>query len=63
MPSHAFKVGQKVLLSGSSLMRGAAGTYKIVALLPEERGDWQYRVQSTDGNQQRVVWQSQLAPA
>jgi hypothetical protein len=39
-----------------------AGVYKVVALMPEERGDQQYRVQSTAGAQQRVVWESQLSP-
>ncbi|MGQ7791807.1 hypothetical protein ACUN0C_05285 [Faunimonas sp. B44] len=63
MNRHAFKVGQSVRLSGSAAMRGAAGTYKILALMPEERGDWQYRVQATDSPQQRVVWESQLSPA
>lgn len=61
MRRHAFKVGQSVCLSGSSVMRGNAGTYRILALMPEERGDWQYRVQSTAGPQQRVVWESQIS--
>ena len=44
--SHKFKVGQSVRLSAPEINRGVAGIYKVVALLPEERGDCQYRVQS-----------------
>jgi hypothetical protein len=61
MPDHKFKVGQRVRLSAAAIDRGVAGIYKVVALLPEERGDRQYRVQSTAGTQQRVVWESQLS--
>jgi len=57
---HKFKVGQSVHLSASGVNRHAAGIYKVVAHLPEERGDRQYRVQNTVGTQQRVVWESQL---
>lgn len=62
MPSHKFKVGQSVRLSGSAVNRGIAGVYKVVALLPEERGDHQYRIQSPGGSQQRIAWESQLSP-
>ena len=61
MPGHRFKVGQSVRLSAPTVNRGVAGIYKVVALLPEERGDWQYRIQSTGGSQQRIAWQSQLS--
>lgn len=57
---HKFKVGQRVRLSASGLNRHVAGTYKVLAQLPEERGDRQYRVGNTEGTQQRVVWESQL---
>jgi len=61
MPSHKFKVGQSVRLSSAAINRGVAGIYKVVALLPEERGDWRYRVQSSGGSQQRVVLENQLS--
>lgn len=57
---HKFKVGQSVHLSASGFNRHASGIYKVVAHLPEERGDAQYRIQNTVGTQQRVVWESQL---
>mgnify|MGYP003581120816 CR=1 FL=1 len=57
---HKFKIGQRVHLSASGLNRHVAGIYKIVAQLPEERGDRQYRVENSTGTQQRVVWESHL---
>jgi hypothetical protein len=62
MQGHKYKIGQTVWLSASGANREAAGDYRIVALLPEERGDRQYRIQSSSGPQQRVAWQSQLSP-
>jgi hypothetical protein len=59
--SHMFKVGQTVRLSAAAINRNVAGLYRIVALMPEERGDRQYRVQSSANSQQRVVWESQLS--
>lgn len=60
MSVHKFKVGQRVHLSASGLTRHIAGIYKVLALLPEERGDRQYKVENSAGTQQRVVWESQL---
>ena len=61
MPGHRFKVGQRVRLSAAAIDRHVAGIYKVVAQLPEERGDRQYRVENSAGTQQRVVWESQLS--
>ena len=58
--SHKYKIGQRVHLSASGLNRHVAGIYKVVAQLPEERGDRQYRVENGAGTQQRVVWESHL---
>jgi hypothetical protein len=35
-----------------------SGIYKVMGQLPEERGEHQYRVQSTSSPQQRVVIES-----
>jgi hypothetical protein len=61
MSTHRFKIGQRVRLSASASDRAAAGIYKVVSLLPESRGEWQYRLQSAASAQQRVAWESQLA--
>ncbi len=58
---HKYKVGQRVLFSAANIERGAAGYYKIVAHLPEENGDQQYRIQSADGPRERVAKESQLS--
>jgi hypothetical protein len=57
---HKFKVGQRVRLSAAAIDRGSSGIYKVMAQLPEERGEHQYRVQSTTSPQQRVVIESRL---
>lgn len=59
---HRFKIGQSVRFAGSAgLERGAGGPYKVVAHLPEEYGDWQYRIQSNDRVRERVAKESQLS--
>jgi hypothetical protein len=58
---HKFKVGQRVLFSAANIERGAAGIYKVVAHLPEEQGDRQYRIQSAAGPRERVAKESQLS--
>lgn len=60
MSGHAYKVGQSVSVGARHLTQGYAGTYKIMALMPEERGDHQYRVQSTSNRQQRVIRESEI---
>jgi hypothetical protein len=50
-----------VLFSAANIERGAAGIYKVVAHLPEEQGDRQYRIQSAAGPRERVAKESQLS--
>jgi hypothetical protein len=59
--THKYEVGQRVLFSAANIERGAAGYYKIVAQLPAENGDRQYRIQSTEGPRERVARESQLS--
>jgi hypothetical protein len=59
--THKFKVGQRVLFSAANIERGAAGVYKVVAQLPDDHGDQQYRIQSADGPRERVAKESQLS--
>jgi hypothetical protein len=60
-PIHKFKVGQRVLFSATNVERGAAGIYRVIKQLPEEKGDHQYRIQSTTSTQERVAKESQLS--
>jgi hypothetical protein len=58
---HKFRVGQRVLFSASKIERGAAGYYHIVAQLPDEHGEFQYRIRSTTSPRERVAQESQLS--
>lgn len=62
MTAHAYRVGQNVRVMTSMVPR-ISGTYKIVALMPEESGHHHYRVQSTSGPQERMISESQIYTA
>jgi hypothetical protein len=56
-----FNVGQPVYLRPSASMRDAAfGTYEIRALLPEEDGQFRYRIKSPVELHERVVRENEL---
>lgn len=59
MTSHAYRVGQSVCVV-TCLVPRISGTYKILALMPEERGSHHYRVQSVLGPQERMISESQI---
>ena len=58
---HRFKVGQRVRLASSGVSRVAPGHYKVVLHMPEERGEFQYRVQHVESSQLRVVRESEVS--
>ena len=60
MAAHRFKVGQLVTLH--SKRHGVwAEKFEVVKLLPQEGGDFQYRVKSTRDGHERVVLESELS--
>jgi hypothetical protein len=60
--THKFTVGQKVRFVGAAIFeRNDTGHYKIIAHLPDENGDWQYRIQRIDLSRERIARESQLA--
>jgi hypothetical protein len=61
MPSHRYKIGQRVRLSAAAIDRAIAGVYTVLALLPESGGEWQYRLRNAETSQQRVAAESQLS--
>jgi hypothetical protein len=63
MSDHSYQVGQNVRVKGSYRLRDLGGSYKILALLPEEHGDFQYRVRSSTSAQQRVIRESEIDAA
>jgi hypothetical protein len=60
--AHKFRVGQLVRVTARGYSRPTNERYEVVALLPEERGDRQYRVKSVGDSHQRVVWESEIGP-
>lgn len=65
MDTHRYRVGQTVRfvkVSRSSGLGGTpAGSFRVVGLLPDYHGNYQYRVQSTSDGHQRVVVESEIA--
>ena len=64
MPAHKFRVGQTVRFTpdmGQAMAVGRGESFKIVNLLPEANGVFQYRVKSQRDGHERVVRETQLA--
>jgi hypothetical protein len=60
--AYKFRVGQLVRVTARGYGRPTHERYEVMALLPEERGDRQYRVKSVGDSHQRVVWESEIGP-
>jgi hypothetical protein len=60
MTVHRFKAGQQVTVAAHRPSGVIGGTFKILRVLPEERGVWQYRVKSVADGHERVVLESDL---
>jgi len=63
MNAPGFGVGQIVRFRPGMHERAYGGLYKVIAELPEERGERQYRVKSNDDNHERIVRESQISRA
>jgi hypothetical protein len=61
MELHKFKLGQSVEFVPSDLRLKPLGVFKIVRVLPSERGIQQYRVKSVKDGHERVVMEAELA--
>lgn len=58
---HRFSIGQTVRLNREFHYRQVAkGDYEVVRQLPDEHGEYQYRIKSTHENHERVVNESEL---
>jgi hypothetical protein len=61
LKAHKFQVGQSVYFTSSSFGRpAAAGTYKVIRLLPSDGDDYQYRIKHPGEAFERVAKESQL---
>jgi hypothetical protein len=56
----SFSVGQVVRFTPGTHERAYGGLYEVVAKLPEERGERQYRIKSRSDNHERIVRESQI---
>ena len=61
MPTHKYRVGQKVQLIITLFERFApTGEYQIIRQLPDAHGEFYYRIKSADEPFEQVVKESQL---
>jgi hypothetical protein len=61
LKSHKYSLGQTVRYTAGPLNRGsAAGTFKIVKLMPPDGDEHQYRIKSVEEAFERVAKESQL---
>jgi ABC-type microcin C transport system duplicated ATPase subunit YejF len=58
---HKFKVGQTVEVVGASSAAKSLGAFKILRLMPSERGVLQYRIKSVIDGHERMVTESELS--
>lgn len=60
MELHKFKPGQSVEFVASDLRLKPLGVFKIVRVMPSERGIRQYRIKSDRDGHERVVMEGDL---
>jgi hypothetical protein len=59
---HKFQAGQRVTLAANIINRSAAGGgYVVTKQLPERDGEFEYRIKSASGTQERVARENELA--
>jgi hypothetical protein len=61
MEKPKFSAGQNVTMMPSRVHRAPTDQFKIVRMLPTERGNLQYRIKSQRDGHERVVTESDLA--
>jgi hypothetical protein len=57
---HKFKVGQSVEFAGGGIQPKPLGLFKVVRVMPSERGIHQYRIKSATDGPERMVTESEL---
>jgi hypothetical protein len=61
MELHKFKLGQSVAFVHSDLRLKPLGSFKIVRVMPSERGIQQYRIKSVMDGHERIAMEGDLA--
>jgi hypothetical protein len=60
MLSHKFRIGQRVEFNPASSRNVPGGSYEIKKRLPENGGEFEYRIKSVDEPHERLVRESEL---
>ena len=60
MPAHKFKVGEIVTIKPALHRNVPGGAYEIVQRLPENNGEFEYRIKSATESHQRVARENEL---
>jgi hypothetical protein len=61
MAEHKFRTGQRVTLAANATNRSAAGgSYVITRQLPQQGGEFEYRIKSVSEPHERVARESEL---
>ena len=63
MASHRFKVGQIVTIKPALSRNVPGGVYIATKQLPENRGEFEYRIKSVEEVHERVARESELTKA
>jgi len=60
MLTHKLRVGEIVQLSPSFSRNAPGGSYEVIKQLPENCGEFEYRIKSMNERRERVVPESKL---
>jgi len=61
--SHKFQVGQIVTIKPALSRNVPGGVYTVTKQLPENRGEFEYRIKGMDEAHERVAQESELTKA
>ena len=60
MPNHKFRIGQHVNLLPPISRHASGGVYVVTKQLPQNAGEYEYRIKSINEAHERVVRESEL---
>jgi hypothetical protein len=63
MPSHKFKVGETVTMKPAVSRNVPGGYYEVTKQLPDNGGEFEYRIKSRSEVHERVAQESELSRA
>ena len=63
MTSHKFKIGQIVTIRPALSRNVPGGVYMVTKQLPENRGEFEYRIKSVEEVHERVARETELTKA